>query len=84
MNFVLQQPKDDDFTWRAEFSGDAVQLLGEERAKTTSGREVQRFTFQAAKVGTHVICLVEVHGPSGTVGSAEGGERSGQSPTELP
>jgi Zn-dependent protease/CBS domain-containing protein len=72
MNFVLEQPVDDDFTWRAEFSGDAVQLMGQEAAKTPSGGQIQRFTFQAAKVGTHVIRLVEVQGPSGTAASARG------------
>lgn len=70
MNFVLEQPVDDDFTWMAEYSGDAVQLVGQEEVKTPSGQQVQRFTFQAAKVGTHVIHLVEVKGPSGTAGRA--------------
>jgi len=72
MNFVLEQPVDDDFTWRAEFSGDAVQPMGQETVKTSSGGQVQRFTFQAAKVGTHVIRLVEARGPSGNAGNVGG------------
>jgi hypothetical protein len=72
MNFVLEQPVDDDFTWRAEFSGDAVQPMGQETVKTPSGGQVQRFTFQAAKVGTHVIRLVEARGPSGNAGNVGG------------
>lgn len=72
MNFVLGQPVDDDLTWRAEFPGDAVRLMGQETGKAPSGRQAQRFTFQALKVGTYVICLLEVRSPSGTAGSAEG------------
>jgi Zn-dependent protease/CBS domain-containing protein len=72
MNFVLEQPMADGFTWGAEFSGDAVQLMGQETAKTPSGGQVQRFTFQAAKVGTYVIRLVETRGLSGNAGSAGG------------
>lgn len=72
MNFVLEQPVNDDFAWRAEFSGDAVQLMGQETGKTPSGKQAQRFTFQAEKAGTHIIRLVEVRGPSGTAGSAGG------------
>jgi len=72
MNFVLGQPVDDDLTWRAEFPGDAVRLMGQETGKAPSGRQAQRFTFQALKVGTYVIRLLEVRSPSGTAGSAEG------------
>lgn len=72
MNFVLEQPVDDDFTWGAEFSGDAVQLMGQGTAKTPSGQQVQRFTFQATKVGTHVIRLVEARGTSGNAGNVGG------------
>jgi len=63
MNFVLEQPTEQNFTWRVEFSGDGIQLLSQEVAKTSLGQEVQRFTFQASKPGTHVIRLLEVQGP---------------------
>lgn len=70
MNFVLEQPVDDDFTWKVEYSGDALKLVGQEAAKRPSGQQVQRFTFQGAKDGRHIIRLVEVKGTSGTAGGA--------------
>jgi len=70
MNIVLEQPVDEGLTWKAEYSGDALQLVGQEAAKTPSGQQVQRFTFHAAKEGSHVIRLEEVKNLSGTTGGA--------------
>jgi Zn-dependent protease/CBS domain-containing protein len=75
MNFVLEQLVDDDFAWRAESPGDLVRLMGQEAAKAPSGRQVERFTFQAVKVGTSVIRLVEIRNPSGTAEGAGGKTR---------
>jgi Zn-dependent protease/CBS domain-containing protein len=72
MNFVLEQPAEKDFSWRAEFSGEDVQLVNQESARTQAGREVQRFMFQSSKAGTHVIRLLEVQGPPGTSAGAGG------------
>lgn len=71
MNFVLEQPVDKGYVWRPEFSGSDVQLVGQELSKTPDGREKQQFTFQAAKVGTHIIRLHEVQGTQEAPGSAK-------------
>jgi Zn-dependent protease/CBS domain-containing protein len=70
MNFVLEQPVDEGLTWKAEYSGDALQLVGQEAAKTSAGQQVQRFTFQAVKEGSHVIRLEEVKILPGATGGA--------------
>lgn len=66
MNFVLEQPVDKDSAWRAEFPGNEIQLVGEGVAKTSTGQDVQRFTFNVSKPGTHVLRLLEVQNQPGT------------------
>ena len=68
MRFVLEQPVEENFTWRAEFSGDAVQLVGQDTVKSPTGEDLQRLTFQANKPGICVIRLQEVTGLTGTGG----------------
>jgi Zn-dependent protease/CBS domain-containing protein len=70
MNFVLEQPAEKGLVWRPEFSGSDVQLIGQDLYTTPDGHEEQRFTFQAAKAGTHVIRLHEVQGSQEAQGSA--------------
>jgi Zn-dependent protease/CBS domain-containing protein len=70
MNFILEQPTERDLTWKTEFPGDGVQLVNQETAKTSTGQDVQRFTFRAVKAGTNVIKLLEVQGPQGTASGA--------------
>ena len=70
MNFVLEQPTEKGFVWRPEFSGSDVQLIGQDLYTTPDGHEEQRFTFQAAKTGTHVIRLHEIQGSQEAPGRA--------------
>ena len=70
MNFVLEQPAEKGFVWRPEFSGSDVQFVGQDLYTTPDGHEEQRFTFQAAKAGTHMIRLHEVQGLQEAPGSA--------------
>jgi Zn-dependent protease/CBS domain-containing protein len=60
MQFVLEQLTEEGFTWRAEYSGNEVQLVSQDSAKSSTGQDVQRFTFQAIKEGSSVIHLQEV------------------------
>jgi CBS domain-containing protein len=69
MRFVLEQPVEEGFIWRAEFSGNEVQLIGQDTIKSPTGGNVQQFTFQANKAGTCVIRLQEVTGSPGKGGS---------------
>ena len=71
MNFVLEQPVDKGYVWRPEFSGNEIQLLGQELKRAPDGDEKQQFTFQAAKVGTHIVRLHEVQGPQEALGKAK-------------
>ena len=70
MNFVLEQPVDKGYVWRPEFSGNEIQLLGQELKRAPDGDEKQQFTFQAAKVGTHIVRLHEEQGPQEALGKA--------------
>jgi Zn-dependent protease len=72
MNFVLEQPVEKGFVWRPEFSGSDVRLVGQQLTKTPDGKERQQFTFQAVKVGTHIIRLHEVQGQQEEPGGAKG------------
>ena len=72
MNFVLQQPVEKGLVWRPEFSGSDVQLVSQTLSNTPDGKAVQQFTFQATKVGTHVIRLHEVQGSQEAPGNARG------------
>ena len=65
MRFVLEQPAEDGFIWRAEYPGSGVELVNQEVAKSSAGQDVQRFTFQAIKAGVNVIRLQEVAGTTG-------------------
>lgn len=70
MNFVLEQPIEPGFEWRAEFAPDGIQLVSEAVSKTAQGHEVKRFVFHASRVGDHSIRLTE-----GPPGAAEKGRQ---------
>ncbi|MDG7007242.1 MAG: site-2 protease family protein [Nitrososphaerota archaeon] len=68
MRFVLEQPTEHGFVWRAEYSGSGIELVNQEIAKSSAAQDVQRFTFQAIRVGVNVIRLQEVAGTPGKTG----------------
>jgi Zn-dependent protease/CBS domain-containing protein len=71
MQFVLEQPTEKGFTWRAEYSGSGVALVSQDTAKASTGQDMQRFTFQATKEGTSLIRLQEVASSLGTTGGSK-------------
>jgi len=71
MDFVLEQPTEKGFEWRAEYSGGEVKLVNQQPATTPSGEDVQRFTFQAIQEGISTVRLQEVATPLEPVGGSK-------------
>jgi Zn-dependent protease len=70
MNFVLEQPTEPGLDWKAEFSGDGIQLVKEAVSKTAQGHEMKQFVFHAGRIGEYSVRLVE-----GPKESSERGKR---------